>query len=123
MTSSVIALPVSVEQMALAIRQMNFTDRKRLIELVPELRREITGILPRTLEQASASVEQLRVEVQQAFASANSSPDEPFFGGLTVGQYLNLPDNQRAQLWDDWAEVDLEAMEERGGLNDAMPVR
>ena len=123
MTSSVIALPVSVEQMALAIRQMNFTDRKRLIELVPELRREITGILPRTLEQASASVEQLRVEVQQAFPSANSSPDEPFFGGLTVGQYLDLPDNQRAQLWDDWAEVDLEAMEERGGLNDAMPVR
>lgn len=114
MTSSVIALPVSVEQMALAIRQMNFTDRKRLIELVPELRREITGILPRTLEQASASVEQLRVEVQQAFASANSSPDEPFFGGLTVGQYLDLPDNQRAQLWDDWAAVDLEAMEERG---------
>ena len=123
MTSSVIALPVSVEQLALAIRQMNFTDRKRLIELVPELRREITGILPRTLEQASASVEQLRVEVQQAFPSANSSPDEPFFGGLTVGQYLDLPDNQRAQLWDDWAEVDLEAMEERGGLNDAMPVR
>lgn len=123
MTSSVIALPVSVEQMALAIRQMNFTDRKRLIELVPELRREITGILPRTLEQASASVEQLRVEVQQAFPSANSSPDEPFFGGLTVGQYLDLPDNQRAQLWDDWAEVDLEAMEERGVLNDAMPVR
>jgi len=113
MTSSVITLPVSVEQMAVAIRKMQFTDRKRLIELVPELRHESMETLPRSLEQARASVEQLRVEVQQALAGANPSPDEPFFGGLTVGQYLDLPDNQRAQLWDDWAEVDLDTMEER----------
>lgn len=114
MTNSVIALPVSVEQMAVAIRQMKLTDRKRLIELVPELMQEITPTSPRTLEQAHASVEQLRVEVRQAFAGANPSPDEPFFGGLTVGQYFDLPDNQRAQLWDDWAEVDLDTMEEGG---------
>jgi len=114
MTGSVITLPVSVEQMAVAIRQMQFTDRKRLIELVPELRHEIAETLPRTLEQARASVEPLRVEVQQAIGDSNFSLDEPFLENLTVGQYFDLPDQKRAQLWDDWAKVDLEAMEERG---------
>src|SRR5574341_1582216 len=99
MANSVIALPVSVEQVAVAIRQMKLTDRKRLMELVPELRQETTEALPRTLEQARASVEQLRVEVQNALAGTSLSPDESFLGNLTLGQYLDLPDDKRAQLY------------------------
>ncbi len=111
MANSVIALPVSVEQVALAIRQMKFTDRKWLIELVPELQREMIETLPRTLEQARASVEQLRAEI--ALAGTNLSPNEPFLENLTLGQYLDLPDDRRAQLWDEWAGVDLDEIAER----------
>lgn len=70
--------------------------------------------LHRTLEQGRASVEQLRIEVMQALIDANPSPDEPFLSGLTIGQYLDLPDDQRTQLWDAWAEFNLDRMEERG---------
>ncbi len=112
MTNSVIALPVSVEQVAVAIRQMKLTDRKRLMELVPELRQETTETLPRTLEQARAAVEQLRAEVQQALAGTSLSPNEPFLGNLALGQYLDLPDDKRAQLWDEWAGVALDEIDE-----------
>jgi hypothetical protein len=113
MANSVIALPVSVEQVAVAIRQMKLADRKRLMELVPELRQETTEVLPRTLEQARASVESLRVEVQQALAGTSLSPDEPFLDNLTIGQYLDLPDDKRAQLWDEWAVAALDEIDER----------
>jgi hypothetical protein len=113
MTNSVIALPVSVEQVAVAIRQMKLTDRKRLMELVPELRHETAETLPRTLEQARVAVEQLRAEVQKALAGTSLSPDEPFLENLTLGQYLDLPDEKRAQLWDEWAGVALDEIDER----------
>jgi hypothetical protein len=113
MANSVVALPVSVEQVAAAIRQMKLAERKRLIELVPEFRQELTETLPRSLEQARASVERLRVEVHQALAGINLSPNEPFLGNLTIGQYFDLPDDKRAQLWDEWAGVDLAEADER----------
>lgn len=113
MANSVIALPVSVEQMAVAIRQMEITDRKRLIELVPELKQEVLEASPRTLEQARAAVGQLGVEAQQAIASTNLSLDEPFLENLTLGQYLDMPDDRRARLWDKWAGNALEEIDER----------
>jgi hypothetical protein len=113
MANSVIALPVSVEQVAAAIRQMKLTERKRLIELVPELRQEMIEILPRTLEQARASIDQVRAEVQHVFSQTNLSSDEPFLGNLTLGQYLDLPDDKRARLWQELAEGDLDEIEER----------
>jgi hypothetical protein len=76
------------------------------MELVPELRQETTEALPRTLEQARASVELLRAEVQQALPGTNLSPDEPFLENLTLGQYLDLPDDKRAQFWDERAGVE-----------------
>lgn len=113
MANSVVALPVSVEQVAAAIRQMKLPERKRLIELVPELRQEMIEILPRTMDEARASVEQVRVDIQQVLAQTSISSDEPFLGNLTVGQYLDLPDDKRAQLWNELAEDDLDEMEER----------
>ena len=63
MTTSMPTLPVSVEQLAIAIRQMSLTDRRRLLDLAPELC-EATAP-PQTLKEATASVE-YRSAVQQA---------------------------------------------------------
>jgi predicted RNase H-like HicB family nuclease len=64
MTASMPTLPVSVEQLAIAIHHMSLADRMRLLELAPELREAATN-LPRTLKEATASVEYTRAAVQQ----------------------------------------------------------
>ena len=54
----------------------------------------------RTLQEARASVEYTRAAVQAALGSERLPPDTPFVDDLTLGQYLDLPDDRRARLWD-----------------------
>lgn len=61
----------------------------------------------RTIEQAQASVARLRAKVMEIMNNQTLSPDEPFMGGLTLGQYQALPDEERGKLWDEWADTDL----------------
>jgi hypothetical protein len=123
MSQAVFALPVSVEQLAAAIRQMSSADRQRLLTLVPELHQEATQLPPRTLDEAQAAVERVQAEVLQALGGQLLSTDEPFLGDLTLGQYLDLPDEERARLWKTWADVDLNTLEERDVRPDAAPTR
>jgi predicted RNase H-like HicB family nuclease len=96
-------LPVSVEQLAIAIHQMSSADRKRLLDLVPELREAVTN-LPRTLKEASAAVEYARAAVQQEGmmltdyirvamrkAAYEILPDSTFYGEIPglQGVYAN----------------------------------
>jgi hypothetical protein len=99
MTTALPTMPVSIEQLAIAIHQMSLADRNRLLELAPELR-EATPPLPRTLQEARASVEYTRAAVQAASGNERLSPETPFVDNLTLGQYFELPDDRRAQLWD-----------------------
>ncbi len=50
MSDSMLALPVSVEQVAVTIRQMSPAERQRLFELAPELR-EAAYNMPRALDE------------------------------------------------------------------------
>ncbi|PKO21947.1 MAG: hypothetical protein CVU38_11970 [Chloroflexi bacterium HGW-Chloroflexi-1] len=65
----------------------------------------------------------MRREVSRALGEQLLSPSEPFLGDLTLGQYLQLPDEARGRLWDAWAEIELEELEELDVHPDAMPVR
>jgi len=121
MSQSILALPVSVEQLAAVIRRMSPAERQRLLELVPELRQDATQLPARLLDEARASVEEVRAEVAQVVAGQLLSPDELFVGDLTLGQYLDLPDEERARLWHAWADIALDDVEERDGRSDAMP--
>jgi hypothetical protein len=123
MTTSVFALPISVEQLATVIRHMTPADRQRLLDLVPELRQEAIRVPPRTPDEAQAAIERVREKVIQALAGQLLAPDEPFVGDLTLGQYLNLPDEARARLWEAWADGDLHQLEERDVRPDAVPAR
>ncbi len=75
---------------------------------MPELREATTQASSRTPGEIHAAVERVRGEVMQALGGQLLSPTEPFLGDLTLGQYMKLPDEDRARLWDEWAE------EERG---------
>ena len=123
MTTSVFTLPISIEQLATVIRHMTPVDRQRLLDLVPELRQEATRVLPRTPDEAQVAIERVREKVTQALAGQLLAPDEPFIGDLTLGQYLNLPDEERARLWEAWADGDVHQLEERDVRPDAVPAR
>jgi hypothetical protein len=118
-----LALPISVEQVAIVIRQMSRTDRERLLDLAPDLRQIARQMEHLWLDDKSAVVERVRAEVTQALAGQRLSLDEPFLGELTLGQYLQLPDVERGQLWDDWGQVDLEELEELDVRPDAVLAR
>lgn len=113
MTNAVYALPVSVEQIAVTIRQMPPPDRLRLIELVPELREASVAPKSRTLEEMKKNVDKLRAELIAALGGNRLSPDEPFLGNLTLGQYLDLPDHERGRLWDEWSPCNLDDLPEQ----------
>lgn len=120
MPGTVFALPVSVEQIASAIKQMDQDDRERLFDLVPDLRQAAGQPSGRTREQAQGSVARLRAEVL-ATIEKPLSPDEPFLENLTLSQYHALPDEEKAHLWDEWADLDLLDLEEREVDFDALP--
>jgi hypothetical protein len=122
MAETVFPLPISLKQIAALIKRMSPDDRKQLLKLAPELRKEAMQT-KRTVEDARESVEQLRQEVMQALGGQPLSPDTPFLDGLTLGEYLDLPDAEQAKLWDKWGDVDLEELEELEVKPDAVPAR
>jgi len=108
MQSAMVPMPVTIEQVAVVVRNMSRKDRQRLLELVPELRETPNMLLSVQVTKDQAPVEQLRREILAALDGQLLAPDEPFLDDLTVGDYLNLPDAERAHLWDRWtAESDL----------------
>ena len=124
MTQTVYSLPVSVEQIAAVIKQMSTAERQRLFELVPEIPFQLLGGKPRTQEEIETSVQALRADVKQIMTGAQPlTADTPFLGGLTLGQYLDLSDTERARLWDPEAQSDWHDSDEREVGPDALPAR
>jgi len=121
MESKVVSIPVTIEQIAAVVRHMRPEDRQRLLELTPELWEELPKRPSRTLSQARAAAEAMRRELRDGLESHPLSPEEPFLGDLTLGDYLALPDRERACLWDEWAEEDVTSWKEVDVLPDAMP--
>lgn len=111
MAESVFVLPVRLEQIAFLIKRMGPGDRQRLFKLVPELRQEAV-LTKRSLDDARKTVKQLQQEILQKQGGQLLSPDEPFLEGLTLREYLDLPEAEQAKLWDKWSEISLEEIEE-----------
>jgi hypothetical protein len=108
MQSAMVPMPVTIEQVAVVVRNMSRKDRQRLLELVPELRETPNMLLSMQSTKDQTPVEQLRREILAALDGQLLASDEPFLDNLTVGDYLDLPDAERAHLWDRWtADADL----------------
>lgn len=127
MSNATLTLPVTVEQIALVVQQMSLGEQQRLLELVPPLRQLVVESpvqkQPRTLEQARENVALLKVELEAA--TVNQPPhsdDTPFLGGLTLGQYRALSDEEKAAVWAE-AERDFVYPEEKEIRADAVPAR
>ena len=123
MAESIFALPVSLEQIAALVKRMSPADQRRLLQLVPELCQEAMQALSRTVDDAHATVKHLQAEVTRALNGQHLLPNEPFLGDLTLDEYLTLPESERARLWEEWASVDLQTLEEAEVKPDAVSVR
>lgn len=123
MQSAMVPMPVTIEQVAVVVRNMSRKDRQRLLELVPELRETLNTPLPVQVTKDSAPVEQLRQEILAALDGQLLAPNEPLLDNLTVGEYLDLPDAERAHLWDRWTEDADLSWEEVDVRADALPAR
>ena len=123
MSDSILTLPVSVEQIAVVIKQMSQADQKRLLELAPKLREVAIHqqSLNKNAEQIQANIAHLKTQVLTVVGKQPLSPDDPFLGNLTLGQYLALPDEEKARLWEEWADIDLMELEEQEVSPDALP--
>jgi hypothetical protein len=119
MSKAVWPMPVSIEQIAVVLRRMSPEEQRRLVELVPELRDTLSLIRP--LTQARMSAEMLKQELVESLKGEALSPDEPFLEGVTLEEYLSLPDAERASLWESWAEEDIDAIEEVDVSADVLP--
>lgn len=119
MSRGVWPMPVSVEQIAFVVRRMSLEERRRLVELAPELREALKQV--RTLAQARESAQALREEMLEGLEGQLLWADEAFLGELTLGKYLDLPDEERARLWEVWAEEDWDATEKVDVCLDAVP--
>jgi hypothetical protein len=75
----------------------------------------------RTLDDARKTVKQLQQEVLQTLSGQLLPPDEPFLEGLTLGEYLDLPEAEQSKLWDKWAFLSREELEEVEVRPDAAP--
>jgi hypothetical protein len=120
MAEIIFALPVSVEQIAVVIKQMDLNDQKRLLELVPTLQQAASQLPVRTEEQTHNNISRLHTEVLAAIDNHSLSADEPFLGGLTLEQYYALPEEKKAELWDEWGVDNLMELEEQEVAADAL---
>ncbi|MCL4262806.1 MAG: hypothetical protein KJ069_06305 [Anaerolineae bacterium] len=123
MSSAIVALPVTVEQIAQAIRQMNVAERMRLLELVPELQEKVGD--ERDEEEARISLVELQTEVNQLFAGKKLAIGDPFIGDLSLHDYLSLPEEERQSLWEKLADDNawLDTIKEKDVRPDALLAR
>lgn len=121
MQNAMLALPVSVEQIAAVINQMSDGEQQRLLTLTPQLRQAAVAKPVYTKAQIEASVAAVQAEVLALLNYQPLSGDTPFLGNLTLNEYHALPEAEKARLWDEVAGDDLFDLEEVEVAPDALP--
>lgn len=105
---------ISIGRVARIIREMSAEEKGYLVYLVPELR-EVEPLKPpeQPLRPSAEFLEQLREKILEARGGVPPSDEDPFIGGLTVGEYLALSDEEQEELWDElYAKASAELDEE-----------
>ncbi|MEZ4515330.1 MAG: hypothetical protein R3C44_00320 [Chloroflexota bacterium] len=90
---------------------MSDEDMRRLVQLVPALGKLPDEGLAGANVRQQAAIRELKREISAGLQGEAIAPDEPFLNDLTLDEYLALPEDERARLWDSWTTDD-EAWEE-----------
>lgn len=104
--------PMTLEQVANAVKELTLSQQRQLLDLVPNLRWVAQKPAVRTVEEARAEVELLKEEIMAELNYQPISGNEQFLGAFTLNEYLALPDSEQARIWDEAAEIDWDDLEE-----------
>jgi hypothetical protein len=111
-----------IQRVAMLVRQMNSAQRERLLDLAPDLRRDV---LARAKAQAELA-DYFEGRMGKALSEKGvvyPPPLEgetavPFLGSYTLDEFCALPEDEQVRLWD---QAHAEAWEELNGVE--YPVR
>lgn len=120
MRSNSSTLPVSLEQVALLIKRMHPQQRQKLITMVPELMID-TLMHKESNDNVNQIVQDLKEELLEVVGEQPVSSDETFLGGFTLREYLELSEEERNNLWDQWSMMNINDLEEIKVHSDALP--
>ncbi|MBM4464183.1 MAG: hypothetical protein FJ014_01215 [Chloroflexi bacterium] len=110
MAQRAMQVPHRVVQVAKLIRGLSQKEREQLKVLVPELQRPPEAKL--LIDKGN-----LRDYIQQELAKVGGeyrplTEADPFLGGLTVGEYFAMPDEERERIWNEEHSMEIEDFEE-----------
>jgi hypothetical protein len=105
-----VQIPHRVVQVAKLIRGLSQKEREQLKVLIPELQRPPEAKL-------LIDKQDLRDYIQKELAEVGGEywplmEADPFLGGLTVGEYFALPDEERERIWNREHAMEIEDFEE-----------
>ncbi len=103
-----------VERVAVLVRRMTPTQRARLLELAPELHRDVWG----GAEDQASVVDYFARRMSQVLRETASDDSVPFLGKFTLDEFCQLPEDEQIRLWD---QAHAQAEKELG--NREYPVR
>jgi hypothetical protein len=88
-----------IDRVATLVRQMTPTQRERLLDLAPDLRRDV---LARAKKQADLAdyFENRMKEVLSEAVTQSPPPEEEFLGPYTLDEFCALPEDEQVRLWD-----------------------
>lgn len=112
MSLSTIGKQIDLTQVATVIKQLSRFEKRQLLNLVPELHQVAIQPPVRTPEQIQASIATATAEIMKDLNHQPISGDQPFLGGLSLNEYLALPDKEQAKIWDEAEEIDMMELEE-----------
>jgi hypothetical protein len=98
---------------AYLVQRLDRDEIRQLIRLVPQLRDEPLVVTEQDVESDELV---LWVREQMAPYTAETLPmrdDDLFLGGMTVGEYFALPDQERERIWDELYAEAIESAPER----------
>ena len=110
MAQRAVQVPHRVVQVARLIQGLSPEEREQLRVLVPGFQRPPGAKL--VIDKGG-----LRDYIQQELAKVEGkypplAEADPFLGGLTVGEYFALPDEDRERIWDEEHAMEIEDFEE-----------
>ena len=88
-----------INRVATLVRQMTPTQRERLLDLAPDLRRDVLARAKKQAGLADYFENRMREVLSNEFMQS-PPPEEEFLGPYTLDEFCTLPEDEQVRLWD-----------------------
>jgi hypothetical protein len=88
-----------IDRVAMLVRQMSPAQRERLLDLAPDLRRDVLNRARKQADLADYFEDRMREVLSERFMQS-PPPEEEFLGPYTLDEFCALPEDEQVRLWD-----------------------